>query len=138
MNKSSDANSQPYLRLHPTAPRRDTNEQRMKAWVESMTKAKAKFFDVPLSHQYLQLQILATHPDFQRQGAGSALCDWGLQVSQLTGLAVSVFASPMGRLLYGHLGFRQVGSVKIKAQGEKEYVIVAAMVYLQAQPQTPR
>ena len=109
--------------------RRDANEQRMKAWVESMPKAKVKYFDVPFGQQYFQLQILATHPKFQRQGAGSALCAWGLRISQLTGLAVCVFASPMGRLLYSHLGFTKLGHVGIGAQGEREHIVVAAMVY---------
>jgi predicted N-acetyltransferase YhbS len=110
--------------------RRDANEQRIKAWVESMPKAKTKFFDMPFGEQYFQLQILATHPKFQRQGAGSALCAWGLRISELTGLAVCVFASPMGRLLYSHLGFTKVGRVRIGAPGEMEHVVVAAMVYL--------
>lgn len=126
----SDAKPQLGLRPPPTALRRDASEERIRAWVESMPKAKAKFFDTHFSHQYFQLQILATHPNFQRQGAGSALCAWGLGISKITGLAVAVFASPMGRLLYSHLGFTKVGRVRISAQGEKEHVIVAAMVYL--------
>jgi hypothetical protein len=124
-----DTNPQPDL-PPPIALRRDGNEQRIMAWAESMPKATAKFFNSLFRDRYFQLQILATHPNFQRQGAGSALCAWGLRISRLTGLTVAVFASPMGRLLYGHLGFIKVGHVRISVDGEKEYVKVVAMVYL--------
>jgi hypothetical protein len=130
LNNLQGTNTQPCIYQPATATRRDANEQRLTAWKEWTSKARSVLFDAPLGRQYFQLQILATHPDFQRQGAGSALCDWGLRISQLTGLVVSVFASPMGRLLYGRLGFTTVGSVRIGAQGETEHVILTAMVYL--------
>jgi GNAT superfamily N-acetyltransferase len=117
------------LRPPHMAMRRDGNEQRIRAWADSMPKAKARLFDSAFRDRYFQLQILATHPDFQRQGAGSALCAWGLRESQLRGLAVAVFASPMGRLLYSHLGFTKVGCARISVPGETEHVEVAAMVY---------
>ena len=109
--------------------RDDADPERMKAWTETMCQARAQIFDAQFGRNYFQLQILATRPEFQRQGAATELCLWGIEVARCTGFAIAVFASPMGRKLYSRLGFKWCDSVRIRARGEAEEIEVAAMVY---------
>jgi GNAT superfamily N-acetyltransferase len=101
----------------------------MMAWDKTTREAKCRIFDKPLGNAFLQLQILATHPQYQGLGAGTALCNWGLKMARLENVPVAVFASPMGRKLYRKLGFQKVNNVIIKAEGDDEVINIAAMVY---------
>jgi len=50
----------------------------MKAFGDAMIAGAYKYFDAYGTNQ-LHLQILATHPDYRRQGAASSLCKWGMK-----------------------------------------------------------
>jgi hypothetical protein len=113
----------------PAFNRRDANQSRLKAWNETMLAAKQSLFNARFGQQYFQLQILATHPQYHRLGAGTALCNWGLKMARLENLGVAVFGSPMGRELYSRLGFKMVAIVKIQTQDDDEALSLAAMVY---------
>jgi GNAT superfamily N-acetyltransferase len=127
---TSDANTHPDRNNHTSkSPRRDADPERMKAWTQAIGQAKAQIFDAQLGRNYFQLQLLATRPQFQRQGAATQLCYWGIEVARRTGFAIAVFASPMGRTLYSHLGFKWCDNVRIRALGDEEDIVVAAMVY---------
>jgi ribosomal protein S18 acetylase RimI-like enzyme len=101
----------------------------MQAWTKTMAKAKKSIFDDCYGQRHFHLQVLATHPKWQRRGAGTSLCDWGMRLAKMTGMTISVFASPMGRELYRHLGFRDVSDVKVSVKGEQESINVLAMSY---------
>ena len=45
-------------------------------------------------------------------------------------LAVTLFATSMGRKLYGKLGFRDLGVVGIQVEGESGPVCLGAMAYV--------
>jgi GNAT superfamily N-acetyltransferase len=124
---TDDGNTLLKQALKPS--RRDANPERMRAWTEAMCRAKSQIFSAQLGRNYFQLQILATHPQFQRQGAASELCHWGIKAARHTGLAIGVFASPMGRELYSRLGFEWCDDVRIRASDDDEEIKVAAMVY---------
>jgi len=111
-------------------PRRDGDPRRMRAWNETLASSKRHLFDKYYGTRHFQLQILATHPDHQRRGAGSALCNWGMQVAKELNVAISVFASPMGKQLYRHLGFNSLASITIKVQEEDDFVTLEAMAYI--------
>lgn len=51
------------------------------------------------------LDIVATHPDYQRQGAASMLVQWGCDLADVEGLAAYVSASKNGASLYAKFGF---------------------------------
>jgi predicted N-acetyltransferase YhbS len=89
--------------------------------------AKKALFDIRYGIEYIQLQILATRPAWQRRGVGTALCQWGLELADLCSFSVAVFASPMGRLLYLSLGFAAMAEVEIRAGNEDERVMLQAM-----------
>lgn len=94
-----------------------------------MAKAKKSIFDDFYGQRHFHLQVLATHPEWQRRGAGTSLCNWGIQLAEMTGMAISLFASPMGRKLYRHLGFQDVVEVEVSVEGEHESVTALAMIY---------
>ncbi len=56
------------------------------------------------------------------------LCRWGLDKAREEGLAVTLFASGMGKVLYEKLGFKQVGVAHVQVDGEEEEINIPAMV----------
>jgi len=109
--------------------RRDGDKKRMRLWTHMTTTARQRLFDDCYGSRHIQLQILATHPTYQRKGAGKALCNWGIEMARRRGMVICVFASPMGRYLYGCLGFRNKAHVRIWVDGESESILLAAMIY---------
>lgn len=118
-------------RLHSSslAPRRDGDKGRIAAWKHTTKTAKANFFDKSYGRNHFQLQILATHPEFQRRGAGTALCQDGVHMATQLGMNISVFASPMGYRLYSSLGFKPLATIAVQTEDECERVFVEAMIY---------
>ncbi|MCJ1399663.1 hypothetical protein MMC11_002865 [Xylographa trunciseda] len=108
--------------------RRDANPARMMAFREAMHRAKKELFDQKYGEKQLYLGMLACHPDYQRRGAGTALCQWGLDKAKAEDLTVSLFASPMGARLYSKLGFKDVASFRTQVVGEDEYLVTPGMV----------
>ena len=62
------------------------------------------------------------------RGFGSLLVGWGMLVAKQDKLVVSVLASPMGKLLYSHLGFKNLGRCVVQALEETESVDCEFMV----------
>lgn len=53
------------------------------------------------------LELLGTHPDYQRHGLGSAQIHWGTQQADKEGLETYLDASERGRPFYlAHHGFK--------------------------------
>ncbi|KAF2404617.1 acyl-CoA N-acyltransferase, partial [Trichodelitschia bisporula] len=115
--------------LLPSHKRRDGHRRRMELWAATMAKARKQYFDDSFGARHLQLQILATHPDYQRRGAGTALCKWGMAFAQKWGMVVTVFASPMGKKLYRRLGFQTMARIEMRVPDEMESVAPVAMSY---------
>jgi GNAT superfamily N-acetyltransferase len=82
----------------------------------------------PYGQQLAHLQILGTHPNYQRMGAGSALLRHGIKQAQDLGLPITLFASPMGKPLYTSFGFDDRGKVVVRVNGEDESTDLNPMV----------
>jgi len=95
----------------------------MKAFRASIGHNKRKMFDEVYGEKQLNLMVLATHPDDQRRGAGTALVEWGKHEARDEGLTVTLFPSPQGLKLYQRLGFRGVGSARTQVEGEEEFLV---------------
>jgi len=95
--------------------RRDANPDRVKAWKETLSKAR-KFYFLDEFGNYLHLQHLGTHPDYQRHGAGSALSKWGTDLAQKHNPKVGLFASPMAAIV-------------VRVPCEEGSVTVSAMIW---------
>lgn len=79
-------------------------------------------------HWYLEL--IATRPEWQGRGAAGKLIRWGLERADAAALETYIEASPDGRPIYEHLGFREVEQLVVDLDGketetgEKEFVEV--------------
>ncbi|KAF3768123.1 hypothetical protein M406DRAFT_253529 [Cryphonectria parasitica EP155] len=116
-------NTKARSRDHGINERRDANPEHMKEYAQTMSMAFPKYFG-RYGGEQLSLQWLITHPNFRRRGAGTMLCGWGEQeaIKRGGGWSLTVMASPMGRLLYEHLGYRLLGAVTAQVDGEEERV----------------
>ncbi|KAI1125895.1 hypothetical protein F5Y10DRAFT_246105 [Nemania abortiva] len=77
--------------------------------------------------QQYTLSVLAVLPGFRRKGVGTALVNWGVREVSGNGWPVTVCASPMGRYLYEHLGFVDIGTEVIRAEDEENSFSSKAM-----------
>lgn len=113
------------------AVRRDGDQKRMQAWTLITAKSKAEVFDRKLGDRQLHLQILATHPKYQRRGAGRLLCEWGCRLAERASVPITVFASPMGSNLYQEIGFVAVDDVRVEAmEDDDDGVVLIAMMFI--------
>lgn len=76
----------------------------------------------------MHLHVLATHPNHQKLGFGKALCNWGINWASERKMAVSTMASAKGYIFFSGMGFRDVGYVTVKAEGDSEDRALKAMV----------
>lgn len=72
-------------------------------------------------HWYLEL--LATKPEWQGKGAGGKLLRWGLRKADEEGTETYLEASPDGKPIYEHLGFREVDRLIVPLEGTGEGVL---------------
>jgi len=101
----------------------------MKAFRETLSKAQRKFFDKVYGNNQLHLRILGTHPDYQRRGAATKHCQWGMELAKRKSAAVTLFSSPLGQKLYSSLSFKMIGTVIVQVEREEEKLTIGAMVY---------
>lgn len=107
--------------------RRDANPEHMRVYADTMSAAFAKYFDT-YGNEQLSLDWLITHPDFRRRGAGTMLCQWGEnEAIKRGGWTLTVMASPLGTLLYKHLGYRTLGTVTAQVDGERDKVDITVL-----------
>lgn len=65
----------------------------------------------------LDLDMLGTHPDYRRRGAGSMLVRWGCELADRDGLVAYVDASPEGAALYRKFGFEDRTEAAMRERG---------------------
>lgn len=85
------------------------------------------FFEEVTNHW--ELEVLAVHPAFQRQGLGSMLLSWGMAQASHHQLPVVVAATFSGEHLYKSHGFRECGRINF----EDSHFSWAAMVWYPSQ-----
>jgi len=80
---------------------------------------------------YWYLEIIATRPDCQGKGAAGKLLRWGLERADQQGVEAYLEASPAGKPIYEHFGFKEVERLVVDLDGrdpcgtgEKEFVEV--------------
>lgn len=99
----------------------------MREFQVTLGKAFTKYFS-EYGGKQLHLWLLATHPDFRLRGAATMLCNWGLEKARVKGWVITVIASPLGKLLYEHLGYKFLGSTVIQVDDEDEKLTVYCLV----------
>ena len=81
---------------------------------------------------YLSLSAMLTPKsalDYQRRGAATQHCQWGMKLAKERKVPITVFGSPVGQELYAHLGFVLLATVVVQVEGEEEKVSLGVMVY---------
>lgn len=101
----------------------------MNAFTTAIQSAKKSYFESKYQSNHPHLRIIATHPEFQRRGAASALCRWGMEHARARKEPVTLFASPTGQKLYTHLGSDYLGTAPVQVEGEHEKLSIGAMIY---------
>lgn len=112
--------------------RRDGNAARMEAYLEATMAFRQEVFVGRYGDRQMSLRQMATHPDYWRRGAGHLFVDWGVKKAIEAGIAIVMFASPMGKKLYETFGFREVGTVYVHSLGDKESLNVSGMAWDEA------
>jgi GNAT superfamily N-acetyltransferase len=106
--------------------RRDVNKSHFIAFANATGGAFQQYFAKYAENQ-IHLWLLVTHPDFRRRGVGTMLTDWGINAAREKSWPVTIFASPMGELLYAHLGFKNLAYEVARADEEEEKYVFAVM-----------
>lgn len=107
--------------------RRDVNREHIAAYKKAMASSFEEYF-ARYGQEQLHLWMLITHPNFRRRGAGTQLCNWGVEeAARRGGVILTVMASPMGKSLYEYLGYSLVGTVTAQVEGEEEKVDIFAL-----------
>lgn len=108
--------------------RDDANRRHCEKYNEVVAECFQKYF-AKYAESQIHLWLIVTHPDFRRRGAGTMLMNWGLDAAKEKGLPITVFASPMGRLLYAHLGFQDVATEIIQVDDEEDKLTFTVMEF---------
>ena len=66
---------------------------------------------------FLQLRYLVTAVQWQGQGVGKKLVEWGQQIAREQWTPIAVRSSPVGRGFYERMGFKVIGWVSIDEAG---------------------
>jgi GNAT superfamily N-acetyltransferase len=98
------------------------------AFEKAMKYTHARYWETMFPQNYY-LVLLATHPDYRRRGAGTALTQWGIDQALAAGADVGLEASPMGFPLYQHLGFVVLENLVVKPDNDSTSVLWRVMVY---------
>lgn len=106
--------------------RRDANKEHAQAFTEAARETFQEYF-AKYRDKQIHLWLIFTHPDYRRRGAGSLLMKWGIDTAEEKDWPVTVFASPMGELLYASHGFQKIATKVVRFDGEDEKLVSAIM-----------
>lgn len=112
---------------HPE--RKDASAVRMAEYSRRSAKARTELFVSRYGERQLSLRQMATLPAYWKRGAATRLCMWGMDEARKVGVAVPMFASPMGKLVYERLGFKKIGEWTAHVEGEEESVTLSALTW---------
>lgn len=108
--------------------RLDADPMRVQVFDAATTKAENMYHNLPYGEQQIRLKILATHPDYQRQGAASKMLFWGMCLAREQLKFLTLLAGPMGKKLYTKSCFYEQGAVDVQVEGEQDKATFFAMV----------
>jgi len=111
--------------------RRDADWDRIKFYGRVINKIVWEYLEptdrTTLPRSYIHLIRVATSPKWQRHGAGTMLCKWGIDVAQKHRLQIGLLATPSGWALYSQLGWKELTRAVVRMPEEKESVSMTVM-----------
>jgi predicted N-acetyltransferase YhbS len=115
----------------PASARRDMDPARQKKFFDAVAAAEKKYFGPEWGKKRLQVVSIATNAEYQGRGAGRALMQWGLDHATELNIPIILTASPLGKILYGNLGFQELGKVECEVEGDNgEKAWTVAMIWV--------
>lgn len=99
------------------------------AWPEGGDHALANYFfgglvnaheRIMRGRRHWYLELVATRPEEQGKGAAGKLLRWGIQRADEEGTETYLEASPDGKPIYEHFGFREVERLVVELDGKGE------------------
>lgn len=114
----------------PQTKRRDIDPKRHEAYFNAIHDSKTAWFDKRFGERQMYLAMICVDPNYQGCGAGSLLLQWGIDRAVQEKVAISLFASPVGRRLYLKMGFKDGGWTRAQVDGEEEYVDFPGMYWV--------
>ncbi|KAF4624968.1 hypothetical protein G7Y89_g13205 [Cudoniella acicularis] len=109
-------------------PRRDTNLAHVKAFKSACKVARETCFGSKYGNKQMFLHNISTQPDYQRRGAATALIQWGMSFAEREGVPVTLLSNSVGIHLYTQLGFKSLGSVEVRVEGDSEMLFITPMI----------
>lgn len=104
--------------------------RRIREYNRAIEEARRRYFTGPYGTAYIELLILGTDPGYRGLGAGTALCNWGIEKAREARKKTALFAMPSSITFYSsQLGFHEVGEpIIIQVDGDPEKLEIVAMV----------
>lgn len=99
------------------------------SWLQGQEKERAEQLISPLwearerlwhRERYIYCHVVAVHPEYQRQGIGQTLVDYGISVAKQTHLPIYIESSRDGRRLYEKLGCRKLEKCSVKEVADRK------------------
>lgn len=109
--------------------REDGNAIHIAEYAKATQKAGQDLIKARYGARQRQLRRLSTDPARWRQGAASMMLKWGIEEARRHNVALTVFASPMGRRLYEKFGFFELGQFIVRVEGEEESLTIFCMAW---------
>ncbi|KAA8904882.1 acyl-CoA N-acyltransferase [Sphaerosporella brunnea] len=107
--------------------RRDVDPLRFTEFLRVMGSVHERYWEKDYAENF-HLELLCTHPDFRRRGAGTLLIRWGIELGRKEDASVGVESSPGGLSLYKKLGFKQIALLTVRVQGDDAELSVPVLV----------
>lgn len=110
--------------------RSDADEAHCLKYNQVVADCFGKYFE-KYAEKQVHLWLMVTRPEWRRRGAGTMLMRWGMENERVLDhkerWPITAFASPMGKLLYEHLGFDELATECIQIDGEEEKLTFSVM-----------
>ncbi|CAH0002330.1 unnamed protein product [Clonostachys byssicola] len=106
-------------------PQTPIKDDRLRAYIEVLRKARADVFSRYPQHTYLQL--LATHPDHQNRGYGKDLVHSYMAKAKQKGGVLTALGGPFGYIFFSGLGFHDLGPVELPPSSATDAQMVKAL-----------
>ena len=110
--------------------------------------ARRTWFNKMYGTKQLHLKILATHPDYQRRGAATQHCQWGIKLAKEHEVPITLFGSPyepmpakehgvpitlfnstIGKKLFSDTGFHHVATRTVQVEGQEQKLFIGLMLH---------
>ena len=116
----------------PLPPPASVDDEKGRAAVEElMRKSGNAYISAIRGKRHVYLRRMIVHPEYQKQGIGTMLVKWGMDVADEGKIVGWLYSRPAGQKLYEREGFKVVDEVEVNGEGlECEVPVMTCMLRL--------